>query len=86
MTSGHPKNRNCPFQGERGPLSQNQPSEKPKRSVGMRPVLVAVVRNTKNVAVAKHFQNKIFCDPLQAMIQMIIILADYSLNPTIMAP
>jgi hypothetical protein len=41
----------------------------------MRPVRAAAARNTKNAAVAKLIKTKLSCNPLQAMIQMIIIVS-----------
>jgi hypothetical protein len=41
----------------------------------MPPARAAAARNTKNAVVGKTAQIKLKCGPLQAMIQMIIIIA-----------
>lgn len=46
----------------------------------MRLARAAAVRNSKNAAVVKPAQIKLFCDPLQAMIQMIIIVVSTELE------
>ena len=52
----------------------------------MRPARAVVVKNTKNVVAVKTYSTKLISGPLQALIEMIIIDADYDLNATILAP